>query len=285
MTLKDNELSNKEIIIGIKSAIKVFPVGRYMRDIIAYRLERLEKENEELKKDNEKLIFEKDKVYNKIINDICNNTEEILKKVKNININNLEKTTNKDNNKEEYEKIVEKNEHLDITNDCYTDDDLSTIKEKYKLLKYKINNFLHNYINKDEKDNVNDIKDYIFKLFYNELYLKNTNSEENVFDTIIQNIKFLDNKDFNKIKNRLEKLINFANNFFISFNSVINKHKVNMLFDYFLEYKIYNNNIMYTDDNFNPQEINKCIYPAIMYSYDDDKNEYDVLEKALVKTD
>lgn len=46
----DNELSNEAIITGLRGIIKDFPINRKMRDIIADRLERLEKENEELKK-------------------------------------------------------------------------------------------------------------------------------------------------------------------------------------------------------------------------------------------
>lgn len=237
-----------------------------------------------IKNTNSKNVNVKKEILN--LEEQNNSKNNISKKININNLNKIEKMTNKDNNNKEYEKIVEKIEHLNIVKECYTDDDLSTIKEKYRLLKYKITNFLFSYINRDEKKNINNIKEYVFNLFYNELYIKNTNNEKIVFDTIIQNINFSSNKEFNEIKNRLEKLINLANNFFISFNSVIKKHKVKILFDYFLKNKIYDDNIMYTDNNSIPQKITKCIYPAILYLYEDNnKKEYDVLEKALVITD
>lgn len=77
----DNELSNDEIITGLRGIIKEFPINRKIRDIIADRLERLEKENEELKKDNEELINEKNKDDNKIIDNIWYNSDETLKKI------------------------------------------------------------------------------------------------------------------------------------------------------------------------------------------------------------
>lgn len=195
-----------------------------------------------------------------------------LNKIKNQSVLNIRR-------KNSEKKIIKKENNKVLI----TDDDLSTVKEKYKLLKYNITKFLLIYIKPFEKKNLNIMKEDIFNLIYDTFYIKREYNEKIVLDTIIKKYNFLYNENFYEIKSKFEKLIIESKNFYISINSVIIKHKVKILFDYFSEIKTYDENIMYTDNNSTPIKIKKCIYPAIFYLYENDnKNKYEILEKALV---
>lgn len=77
--INNNNLSNKEIINGLRSNIKQFPTNRNIRDIIADRLDMLIKENIKLEKNIINLIIENNNMHNK-----CGNIfyiPEILDKI------------------------------------------------------------------------------------------------------------------------------------------------------------------------------------------------------------